>query len=184
MHLLRFQILDLRWCRSVTDRGFLAASDSGDKAGSPAGGLQQLASLRELDVSQSQVGDPLLVGCPPLRDLQRLRLNNNRCVTDEGLRALADKVPSLEELGLAMAMISDAGLCALLPRLSRLRGLNVASCDFVTDRLFPALLQHCAGLRDLNVSFCSGISEAGVEAFEERSVALKSLNKRLVGAKA
>lgn len=182
--LKHLQVLDLRWCRAITDRGFLPSALPGDKSACEGGGLEQLSNLRELDVSQSQVGDPLLISCPPLRALQRLRLNNNRRVTDEGLLALLNKVPSLEELGLAMAMISDAGLCELLARLGRLRALNVASCNFLTDATLTGLLQHCPGLRELDVSFCTRISEAGVDSFEERAAGVTSVSRRLVGAKA
>lgn len=169
-------MLNLRWCRAVTDIGFLHALPNGDK--SPP--FSHFTLLRDLDLSQTEVGDALLIACPPLLSLQRLSLDGNRRVTDHGLSALAKKAPSIEELNLSMATITDEGLLSLLPHLVRLRALHVASCDHISDAIFPALLKHCPDLRELNVSFCGGLTGSGVDAFESRAPKIRHINRRLV----
>ena len=104
-----------------------------------------------------EAGDELLTQLPQSTPLQRLSLC--RCpVTDRGVCALAERLPSLQEVGLDdCTKVSPAALSALARRCRRLHVLSLRRCTHVTDEAV-AEVAELGTLRDVALS---GIRQVG-----------------------
>lgn len=168
--LTNLQKLDLGWCNAIGDEDaaaiaslstlmelricHTALTDTG------VAKLSTLTGLVALSIGGLSVADATLAGL--LRAMPYLRrLDLERCTEagDTTLRALAATGPPLEELSLAYTNMSDDVFKVALPRLRRLRRLDLDSSG-VGD----AGVQGLAGLPDLEVLDLSdtGVTNAGM----------------------
>lgn len=89
-----------------------------------------------------------------------LVMNGAETITDAGLQAIADNVPTLEALEIASAVaITDAGLRTLALRCPHLTRLNVSACQRILGPGLAAIADHAPHLRELALADCSHIGE-------------------------
>lgn len=79
-------------------------------------------------------------------------------LTDRGLMAIAEAVPTLEVLEIAGAsLVTDAALRMLALNCVRLRRLNISNCLGVRGAGLGALGEACTGLLELDIAGCAHI---------------------------
>lgn len=89
-------------------------------------------------------------------------------VSDDGQRQPADSTKRTRSIVVNGAdQLSDAGLLAIVDAVPTLEVLEIAGAICVTDAALRALAHHCAKLRRLNISECTGIRGAGLSALAE-----------------
>lgn len=76
--------------------------------------------------------------CPRLRVM-----NLSQCVTDEGLKALAEAKLPLKKLMLSGCIITDAGLFDLIRVLPCLEWLDISACKRISRRVAQELTSYC-----------------------------------------
>ncbi|DBA02156.1 TPA: hypothetical protein N0F65_004791, partial [Lagenidium giganteum] len=89
-----------------------------------------------------------------------LIMNGAEAITDRGLNAIADNVPTLEVLEMAHAhRITDIGLRVLAAHCPLLTRLNISGCTRIRGAGLGALGDHCRRLTDLSIADCPHINE-------------------------
>lgn len=150
------ETLDLRHC-SVDDFGL------GRLASLPLS-----AKLKSLYLGQTRVSDAGLANLARFPILTRLSLDDNREITDVGLKNLGT-LDQLESLSIGNAKVTDSGLAELGGL--KVTSLGLYSLPHVTD----AGMRHVAELKELKTLYCIlPITGAGLQGLK-KSPALKSL---------
>ncbi|TMW57055.1 hypothetical protein Poli38472_002980 [Pythium oligandrum] len=89
-----------------------------------------------------------------------LVMNGAEHITDIGLQAIGEHVPTLEALEIANAVkVSDAGLRALAMQCTRLNRLNLSSCSGIRGAGLAAIAEHCHSMVDLGLAECHQFEE-------------------------
>ncbi|KAF1331498.1 Glucose-6-phosphate isomerase, partial [Globisporangium splendens] len=89
-----------------------------------------------------------------------LIINGAETITDFGLQAIAEHVPTLEALEIAYAYeITDTGLRTLALSCSNLMRLNLSSCRSIRGSGLGAIGDHCHHLTDLSLADCVHLGE-------------------------
>ncbi|TYZ58252.1 hypothetical protein PybrP1_007929 [[Pythium] brassicae (nom. inval.)] len=102
-------------------------------------------------------GDDSLHGEEPTRSLV---VNGAESITDAGLQAIADSVPTLEALEIAGAVeVTDAGLRTLALSCPGLARLNISNCRGIRGPGLGAIGDHAHRLTELAVADCSHLGE-------------------------
>eukprot|EP00941_MAST-03F_sp_MAST-3F-sp1_P003092 g3092.t1 len=117
-------------------------------------------------------------GLKSLSEFPRLGvLNVSACkdISDDGLLFLAKGCPNLTSLNLwRVNKITNDGVKALAERLN-LKTIVLSSCENVGDKGLLSLAMHCPGLENLYVSNCSLLSDKGLIAIAENCCKMKSI---------
>ena len=153
---MRLTSLCLRYCILCTDKVFETFDTD-------------LDSLTTLDVSDCPlISDDTLVAISnncTSGNLRTLILAGCRTVSDFGVVAVAETVPSLVTLDLADTDITDTGLRAIAQNLSRLRILDLQYCTYLTDVGMHYLARHATQLTSINLGNCRGLTDEGLLPF-------------------
>uniref|UniRef100_K3WLQ7 F-box/LRR-repeat protein 15-like leucin rich repeat domain-containing protein n=1 Tax=Globisporangium ultimum (strain ATCC 200006 / CBS 805.95 / DAOM BR144) TaxID=431595 RepID=K3WLQ7_GLOUD len=89
-----------------------------------------------------------------------LIMNGAETITDFGLQAIAEHVPTLEALEIAHAYeITDAGLHTLALSCPNLMRLNLGRCRNIRGPGLGAIGDHCHRLTDLSLADCAHLGE-------------------------
>lgn len=89
---------------------------------------------------------------------------NSICITDKGLIAIGNSLPSLEELYAANnGYISNDGVIHVVKKCQLLKKLDINLCENVTDQIFPTISMYGKNLTFLNVSMIPLIDTINVE---------------------
>ncbi|CAM6096718.1 unnamed protein product [Calypogeia fissa] len=163
--------------------------------------LSKCPSLRELDLSYcSYITDNGIVGVTALKNLEVLKLENCRNITDAGLGAIAAGCKVLRHLSLRWCLgVTDMGISLLsmnckqletldlsytevtakglesITELESLKNLLLMSCNSVDDACLECLKKCRASLRVLDVARCHNVSGQGIRALASGPVSLQQL---------
>ena len=161
------------------------------------GVLNGMQNLTELNLEDCDHIHDECLQCVAMSNLNQLRvLNLSFCVSifDQGLEYIAGSLPNLTKLQLrSVDNISSLGVSAIIQQCSRLKTLDLAHCDWLTDHSIEdivtgrmnrpskmqSLRRHEEGaalstLEELDLS-CAKISDNGVRLLSEHMLGLKHL---------
>ena len=133
---------------------------------------------RALDLSYTGVDDQFMVEhLPALPWLHVLKLHGGGQLTDVGMKAIAENLPALRHLNLALCFgVTDVGVTAVAEHLTALQVLSLTFCSEMTDRGLIAIAEHLTLLQHLNFMNCPRVTDVGVTAVAEHLTALQYLN--------
>jgi F-box/leucine-rich repeat protein 2/20 len=122
-----------------------------------------------------------------------LDMGENPFVTDEGLRAIAGRAPSLAWVSLerssdalrtsfefvqSLRQLTDIGITGLVAACRQITHLDLQWCECVTDASLVAIGQSCPALSYLNLEGVGATTDIGVEALAKGCRALTVLKMR------
>ena len=162
------------------------------------GVLNSMRNLRELDLEDcDHIHDECLL-CMSTSNLSQLRvLNLSFCVSifDQGLEAISGSLPCLEKLMLrSVDNITSLGVSAVVQKCSRLKSLDLAHCDWLSDNSIEDIVMGrtnrpaarssatlrrdeesaLSTLEELDLS-CAKISDDGIRLISENMPSLRQL---------
>ncbi|CAA6655727.1 unnamed protein product [Spirodela intermedia] len=132
---------------------------------------ERFSGVVEMDLSQSTsrsfypglTDSDLSVVAARFWRLVSLDLKNCKGISDAGIIALGNGLPSLQVLDVSgCRKLTDTGLIVVSQSCSKLRGLHLSGCKLVTDGLLQALSRNCPELEDLGLSGCHNITDSGL----------------------
>ncbi|XP_050042394.3 putative RNA-binding protein EEED8.10 isoform X1 [Dermacentor andersoni] len=130
------------------------------------GAIGNLRLLEHLDLSSNRTVDdasmgPIATGCTKLRFLDLT--NCERGITDAAMSHIA-KCSELRELKISyVEKITDAGMCNLACH-GRLHSVEARACALLSDAGVLAIVELCQDLRLLDLSGCEHVSSAAMES--------------------
>ena len=141
--------LNLRACSLVTNNAIVVLSKM----------CPGLSSL-DLSLMGTRVIDDAVIAlslnCPALTKLNI----SSCCLTDVGLKALAQNCSSIESIDLSYSGgVTDVGVLELAQWCSTIRALSLNGNNKVTDASVVKLIEICPSLMSIELNFCTGISE-------------------------
>lgn len=150
----KLQRLVLKYCRAITDAGWLS--------------LVHSTALRELNLVGCNPSDEAMISLRRLKMLQRLGLASCQNLTDKGIKELLDPklgLQNLQRLSLAHCVkISDKSL-DVLGQITSLQELTLNYCVNVTNIGLNAL-KNLTLLQGLDLYNCWQITDEGVKSLE------------------
>ena len=173
-------VLDLNACKDMSD--FLVSriadtlplvvdlSISGCK-GINISTWQKLAkkvlSLKNLDISRSDMTDEILLKFSQIPELKLQGINLTACkhLTDNGVVSLIKYQTSLEVLKLACVDITNTTLASIGKYMQQLRVLDLNSCRQLTDGALSSVKRLLINLKSLNLYSCYQLSNNGLTQF-------------------
>lgn len=171
-HCKNLEVLDLGGCAKITNTGLLLISWG-------------LRHIRKLNLRScrliSDIGIGHLAGiddeaCQASSNLEEIILQDCQKLTDESLRHIADGLARVQRINLSFCVsVTDTGLKSL-SRLSSLEGLNLRSCDNVSDIGIGFLAEDAQALKCLDVSFCTNVTDAAMKHIAVGMTGLQSLS--------
>ena len=156
--LTKLKKLELRDCGAVTSLGMSY--------------LSGMAELRELDLTNTTIGNEGLEHLKGLTNLETLNLWSTR-IDDSGLVHL-ESLPNLKWLKLDQCNVGDKGMKSV-GKLANLEYLHIGSTQVTDDGLKS--LYGLKKLKELVLTFVSGVSDSGVEELQAALPQLETIDR-------
>jgi hypothetical protein len=100
--------------------------------------------------------------CIGLKDLYLAECTR---ISDDGVKALAEKCPHLQHVSLKGAsQITDEAIVSLAGNCGGIRYLNISYCEKLTSESLAAIGEGCELLHSLDVTMCNAMDDSGVLA--------------------
>eukprot|EP00928_Gymnodinium_smaydae_P030444 TRINITY_DN22646_c0_g3_i1.p1 TRINITY_DN22646_c0_g3~~TRINITY_DN22646_c0_g3_i1.p1 ORF type:complete len:755 (+),score=90.07 TRINITY_DN22646_c0_g3_i1:232-2265(+) len=131
---------------------------------------QHLRLLDLQDCMSDESLGALLRHCPSLRQL-RLR---HAAVTDPGMKSIVENCPNLSELELRYGTVTDVGIEVVAQGCRQLQTFSL-NCECVTESGIKALGRHCRNLTDISIFSANQYSDVSVQCVAQHCPSLRSM---------
>eukprot|EP01138_Halocafeteria_seosinensis_P006622 gb/GECG01006770.1/.p1 GENE.gb/GECG01006770.1/~~gb/GECG01006770.1/.p1 ORF type:complete len:565 (+),score=50.42 gb/GECG01006770.1/:1-1695(+) len=112
-----------------------------------------------------------LYGC---KDLIEICANRCAFLTDDGVKTLAEAVPSLLQISMGCNAITDTGTTLLTRKYKNIESLDFSTAD-ITDATLYSISKNCKKLKGLNLSRCKNITDKGLQTVIDECTGLCKL---------
>lgn len=148
------QTLGLSGCKEVSQRTWINLATN-------------LTSLKNLDISRSDISDDILLHFSEVSSLCLTTINLSACkqLTDNGIVSLVKNQTNLQHVKLSCLDISNTSLIAIGKYLEDLRSIDLNSCRQITDHGLLSSKSLLTMLTSINLYSCYQLTSKGIQGF-------------------